>query len=456
MSQERREQLAQQLTEQLRGLENRQITRIGRIWDAALQQAITRVMGILDGIDEQPWYDPKTTPGAFAGSTPDGPVAITPLQKNQAALYLEGQLIQDLRRALAEVGLTSEQQLRLDQELRRLFNRASDLGTEYATQLSRDGLEPALQAIRRPPGEVEVRQWPDRESERYQEGQRFTRLFDMEGSIAAAERDFRSLSMLYRRQRDIATDAHVAASKHYYFKWWRDWGETVSFVVAREMAAGPDTRRVKRELQERLPNINEAFKNRAETIARTETLMASNEAQERTYRQLRVGFVQYLATLDDRTCEFCAPRHGCLYWIGSVKAPIHPNCRCTITPVTLESLALQNSFAEDSKGTWEAEAQAAAAAVKRHFEEANGEGAQMRPTGGIGEARSTRDLPLMERSGLPQTRRRPGVPRDDPRNAGSRPWPAGEPVWCPRRGWIDPNARLAYESVQAEVRTLGL
>ena len=455
MSQERREQLAQQLTEELRGLEDAQIARIGRIWEGALRDTIRRVNRLLDGFAEQPWYDPATTPGAFAGSTPDGPVEITPTEKNLAAIHLEGQLIQDLRRVLAEIRLTPRQEERLEIELNELFSKAQDLGTQYALELTRDGLEPPLR-VRRPGQDPELQQWSDREQGRYQEGQRFSRLFDMQGSIAAAERDFRSLAMNYLRARELATDAHVAASKHYYFKWWRRWGEEVSFVVAREMAAGPDPRRVKRELQKRIPSINEAFRGRAETIARTETLMASGEAQERTYRQLRVGFVQYLATADDRTCDFCAPRHGCLYWIGSVKAPIHPRCRCTTTPVTLESLVLENSFAESPESTWEAQAQAQAAAVQRHFEDANGQGAQMRPIGGPGQSRSPRHYPLMERSGLPQTKPRPGLASDDPRNAGSRPWPAGEPVWDPRRGWLDPNARAAYEAVAAEVRAMGV
>ena len=454
MSQERREQLAQQLSDELRGLEDQQIARIGRVWESALRQTIRRVMRLFDGIEDQPWYDPKTTPGAFLGSTPDGPVPIDPTQKNQAALYLEGQLLQDLRRVLSEMTLTPQQEARLEEELATLFNRAQDLGTEYAIQLTRQDLEPALQAIRRPPEDPVLQQWPDREQARYQEGQRFTRLFDMAGSVAAAERDFRSLAMNYLRQRELATDAHVAASKHYYFKWWRHWGETVSFLTARQMAAGPDPRRLKRELQKAIPNVNEAFRNRAETIARTETLMASGEAQERTYRKLRVGFVQYVATMDDRVCPFCAPRAGCLYWIGSVKTPIHPNCRCDLTPVTLESLALQNSFSDGSGGTWEAEAQAQAAAVQKHFEASNGEGAAMKPIGGPGQARSPRDLPLMERNGLPMTKKRQALPADDPRNAGSRPWPAGEPLWCPRRGWLDPNARATYEAVVAEVRAL--
>lgn len=727
MSQERREQLAQQLSDELRGLEDRQIKRIGAIWESALRDTIRQVMDRLDRIEAQPWYDPDTTPGAFLGSTPDRPVPIEPLQKNQASLYLQGQLIQDLRLVLTQLQLMPEQELQLEQELTELFDRAQDLGAEYAIQLTREGLEPALRAAGQPPDDPVLQQWPDRERERYQEGQRFTRLFDLAGSVAAAERDFRSLAMNYLRQREIATDAHVAASKHYYYKWWRHWGETVSFATARQMAAGPDPRRLKRELQKAIPNINEAFRNRAETIARTESLMASGEAQERSYRQMRVGFVQYVATLDDRTCEFCAPRHGCLYWIGSVKTPIHPNCvlgdtqvltgtriaatrglysgnvvaiatrsgnrltctenhpvlteqgwipahlirkgmkvvrqgnevhavgavphlnqqpslakdvfeslaasvpvparsvpaapmyfhgdgrrfdgkvdvvwanrelmdwlqantdhggrhlsldvadpelslpaslspldlrllaihaaasgfmgrgdlaaallrghlgplqqlrlaatawgdasfdqpvgdytsadtelmrhlidadagvvsldevidveinsvhgvevfdfstlsgayfaggllthncRCATTPVTLESLALQNAFSDGPEGTWETEAQAQAAAVQRHFEDANGDEAPMRPIGGPGQARSTRDLPLMERNGLPMTKKRQALPADDPRNAGSRPWPAGDPVWDPRRGWIDPNARATYEAVQKEVREL--
>jgi SPP1 gp7 family putative phage head morphogenesis protein len=452
MSQERRERLAQALSDELRGLEDAQIKRIGRIFDAALKATIERVYALLDGIEAQPWYDPKTTPGAFQGSTPDGPVPIEPVQKNQAKLYLEGQLLQDLRRALDQMQLTPQQLQRLDRELATLFNRAQDLGTEYATQLQREELRPALSAANRPPEPDPVlSQWPDRE---YQEGQRFTRLFDYAGAVAAAERDFKSLSENYRQQRDLATNDHVRRAKDYYFKWWRHWGDTVSFLTGRQMASGPDPRTLKRELQKAIPNVNEAFRNRAETIARTETLLASGEAQERCYRQMNVGFVQYAATADDRTCDFCAPRSGCLYWIGSVKTPIHPNCRCALTPVTLEALVLQNAMADNEKEKWEAEAQAAAAGIERHFKRANGDDAVMRPIGGPGQGRTTRDLPLMERNGLPATQRRKNLPVRDEKNQGSQPWPAGDPVWDPRRGWLDPNAKQAYEAVMREVEQL--
>lgn len=446
---QRQEELAQELTDQLRGLEDKSIGRIGRIWQQALRRTVDQVKQKLDRFAEQPEYDPETTPGAFLGSTPDGPVPITPDQKNLAAITLEGPLLQDLRFTLSQLPLSPRQVATIDGELTSLFDQAQDLGTEYALELTREGLQPALDFVVSPPNRPPS-PWPDRE---YREGQRFTRLFDMAGSIAAAQRDFRSLSENYRRQRNATTDAHVKASKNYYYKWWRRWGESVSFETATQMAAGPDPRALKRKLEERLPTINDAFRNRAETIARTETLMASGEAQERTYRALRVGFVQWAATEDERVCEWCAPRAGCLYWLGSVRAPIHPRCRCNPVPITLESLVIQNAMASKKAENWEQEAQKLAADTAQQYQGANGV-RPMRPVGGPGESRGERDYPLMERTLLPQTKRREALPGTDTLNAAAAAWPRGTPVWCPRRGWLDPAARQAYEAIQAEVAAM--
>jgi hypothetical protein len=719
---QRQQELAQELTDQLRGLEDKAIGRIGRIWQQALRNTIEQVRQKLDRFAEQPEYDPETTPGAFLGSTPDGPVPITPDQKNLAAIGLEGPLLQDLRFTLSQLPLSPRQVATIDGELSRLFDQAQDLGTEYALELTRAGLEPALEFVVSPPNRPPS-PWPDRE---YREGQRFTQLFDMAGSIAAAQRDFRSLSENYRRQRNATTDAHVKASKNYYYKWWRQWGESVSFETATQMAAGPDPRVLKKRLEERLPTINDAFRNRAEVVARTETLMASGEAQERTYRALRVGFVQWEATEDERVCEWCAPRAGCIYWLGSVKAPIHPqcvlgetqvspgvliaatrgvysgdvvtittgaghslsctknhlvltehgwipahlihqgmkvagqarevcpagtvpdlhqqparakdlfnalattspmaagcvppaamhfhgdgrslqgqidvvwanrelmdwlnasckkgcrdldfeltdaelplpsglsphdlalvalhsaasgfvgrrdlaaallighlgpleelsllssawrdsgfdeplanhratdasllselidarpcgialddvidvkiearhdvevfdfstvsgayiadgivthNCRCNPVPITLESLVIQNAMASKAAEQWEQQAQKLAADTAQQYQAANGI-RTMKPVGGPGESRGERDYPLMERTSLPQTKRREALPGTDTVNAAAAAWPRGTPVWCPRRGWLDPAARQAYEAIQSEVADL--
>ena len=474
MSVERRLQLQQQLSEELRGLEDEAIGRIGRIFEGALRSTIKRIYGLLDGIEAQPWYDPETTPGAFLGSTPEGPRPIEPLQKNQAALILQGQLMQDLKAITDSMQLSPERAARLEGELRELFNRAQDLGTEYAIQITNAELEPSLAALTpegqlqqlpgqgegqgapllpgQGPAPINMPVYPDRE---YQGGQRLSRLFDLSGALVAAERDFKSLAENYALERDLATDDHVKASKNYYAKWWGEWGESVSFETARQMAQGPDPKQLKKTLKDRIPNINEAFSNRAETIARTETLMASGEAQERCYRQLRVGFVQYLATLDDRTCEFCAPRSGCIYWIGGVKTPIHPNCRCGESPITLESLVIQNSLSSDPEDTWEKEFQAHYEATMGHFRAANGEKAMAKPVGGAGDMRGRpQDFPLMERKGLPQSVKKTALTDEDPLNQAARSWPVGDPVWCPRRGWLDPYARAAYELIVKEVAAL--
>ncbi len=75
-------ELIEQLDQELRGLEDAQLRKLRGIFDEALRRTIRSLLNRLDRIAEQPEYDPATTPGAFLGSTPEGPVPITPLAKN--------------------------------------------------------------------------------------------------------------------------------------------------------------------------------------------------------------------------------------------------------------------------------------------------------------------------------------------------------------------------------------
>ena len=328
-------ELLEELDQQLRGLEDRQLRKLRGIFDEALRRTIRSITDRLERIEAQPDYDPATTPGAFLGSTPDGPVPITPLQKDQASLYLQGQLAQDLQAIINRFPTDRAANAALNRELAELYSRAQDLGTEYALELSKDMLPPAAVLSSRHPSLQDPQLPPigppaptdaPAPGSPYQEGQSFTRLLNMGATIAAAERDFQTLSANYRRQRNAATDERVRASKDYFFRWWRDWGDTVQFETATQLATGLDSRKLARTLKARLPHINDAFRNRAETVARTETHIAAGEARERTFRRVGAGFVRYVATADDRVCEFCAPRMGALYYAGSVKTPIHPNC----------------------------------------------------------------------------------------------------------------------------------
>ena len=454
-------ELLEELDQQLQGLEDRQLRKLRGIFDEALRRTIRNLSDRLERIGEQPEYDPATTPGAFIGSSPGGPVPITPLKKNQASLYLQGQLAQDLQAIINRFPADRAANAALNRELTELYNKAQDLGTEYALELSRDMLPPAavlssrhpsLQDPQLPPAAPPAPTDAPAPGSPYQEGQSFTRLLNLGAVIAASERDFKTLGANYRRQRNAATSDRVWASKDYFFRWWRDWGDAVQFETATQMATGVDSRALARNLKARLPHINDAFRNRAETVARTETHIAAGEARERTFRRVGAGFVRFVATADDQVCEFCAPRMGCLYYAGSVKTPIHPNCRCGLSPITLEALVIQNQLAANRGERWEDQQQALAAATREKFEQANGI-RPYRPIGGTGEPRGPRDYPLMERSTLPATTPRP-TPENTPANGGARPWPSGDPVWTPSRGWINAAAREAYEAMVIEVAEL--
>jgi SPP1 gp7 family putative phage head morphogenesis protein len=85
---------------------------------------------------------------------------------------------------------------------------------------------------------------------------------------------------------------------------------------------------------------------RAETIARTETMLASNQGQLEAWNQAtEEGFLtggekkEWIVTPDDRLCPICEPMDGVQVAqgvdfqteLGAVDAPpAHPRCRCTI------------------------------------------------------------------------------------------------------------------------------
>jgi len=97
------------------------------------------------------------------------------------------------------------------------------------------------------------------------------------------------------------------------------------------------------ELGESVPKLTkrvtvyygEANKVRSRTVARTETIAASNEGALQGYGDVGVEKVEWYTALDDRTCDECGPQHGSEYprKQASGRIPAHPNCRCTWVPI---------------------------------------------------------------------------------------------------------------------------
>lgn len=107
---------------------------------------------------------------------------------------------------------------------------------------------------------------------------------------------------------------------------------------------------------------------RAERIARTEVIRATNFATEEAYKQSEVVEAkEWLTSKDERLCPFCAPQDGKIIGLSETffdkgdvvsgvteegksvsltigvsnvsSPPLHPNCRCTLIPVLIKEKA---------------------------------------------------------------------------------------------------------------------
>lgn len=87
--------------------------------------------------------------------------------------------------------------------------------------------------------------------------------------------------------------------------------------------------------------VLEATRSQVAAVVRTTTAHVTTQAREQTYREMSdvLDGVQWVATLDTRTCQVCGPLDGQKFKVGEgPRPPAHWNCRCTTTPVT-KSLA---------------------------------------------------------------------------------------------------------------------
>jgi SPP1 gp7 family putative phage head morphogenesis protein len=90
-----------------------------------------------------------------------------------------------------------------------------------------------------------------------------------------------------------------------------------------------------RTVARRVRKAADIGRQRAETIARTEMIRASREAQRQLYTQnIAVQGYRRQATQDSRVCLACLALSGTLHKTDEIM-PSHPNCRCVMIPETL-------------------------------------------------------------------------------------------------------------------------
>lgn len=72
-------------------------------------------------------------------------------------------------------------------------------------------------------------------------------------------------------------------------------------------------------------------------IARTEVIRVSNEGAKNQYKKMGAEKVKWVSTVSERTCPECESLYGTIYPINeALVPPLHPMCRCTLTPVVNE------------------------------------------------------------------------------------------------------------------------
>ena len=88
------------------------------------------------------------------------------------------------------------------------------------------------------------------------------------------------------------------------------------------------------------------LRSRAEMIAITELHSAQADARQELYGDLGVELVIRYVTIDDRTCEYCAPRQGEVTKTSETTEVLHPRCRCILAPFDPE-WALDDTLVPD-------------------------------------------------------------------------------------------------------------
>lgn len=111
--------------------------------------------------------------------------------------------------------------------------------------------------------------------------------------------------------------------------------ETASLLSA-QLAEGFEAGESVPNMAKRVQSVFDGCRgSRALRIARTETIMASNEGALHGYEEAGVDKSEFYVAMDERTCEECDALSGRIFETREAHGmiPVHPNCRCVFLPV---------------------------------------------------------------------------------------------------------------------------
>ena len=119
-----------------------------------------------------------------------------------------------------------------------------------------------------------------------------------------------------------------------------DWGTAfkrdATAIYELGMSQGWSERQVNDALMARYGKLQQ----QAERIVRTGSVSTLNSTTNAYYQANGITLVQWQIsrTAADRTCNYCSPRNGNVYYINEITYPLHPRERCVLLPVKRRSL----------------------------------------------------------------------------------------------------------------------
>ena len=130
---------------------------------------------------------------------------------------------------------------------------------------------------------------------------------------------------------DIPIEAIAASARGTYQRLLRYgdvFADNATNIISTGIAQGWGVGRINPPLRQQLG----VTRQRAEMLARTESITAYSEAAEQRYIDAGIEGILWIAIGDRRTCAYCLARHLKVYPRGSMMSPLHPYCRCTRAP----------------------------------------------------------------------------------------------------------------------------
>lgn len=141
----------------------------------------------------------------------------------------------------------------------------------------------------------------------------------------------------------IASDALIQGSP--LKSWWKKQEADFVFKFSSEVRQGIVANETNQQIIRRVTEAMDISKKNAAALVQTATATVANDARMAVYKANAdvVKGVRHLATLDKHVCLECAPRDGMTWTLDGKPinatlpfkfVPLHPQCRCTISPLT--------------------------------------------------------------------------------------------------------------------------